>query len=351
MTFADAHRDVRCGGALAPRRRACSRATASRSPRATSPSGSSRSGPRRRSVPSSCRSNAWWTGPELAYGLADSGSVVAVRRRRTRRAHRTAPRRDTGAGHGAHPFRRDLPAACRGRTSSRATTRRFPTSSIDPDADAAIMYTSGTTGTPEGRGADAAQLRQLPHAGRVLHDARGRERCAPPSARRRHRSWRRCSRSRCSTSAGCSRSCCRSRRRAARSSSCTGGTPDEAVDIIEREGITTDRRRADDDVRAARSGEGEGCDDRVAGRHLVRRDARTARARAPHRRADIVPRRARQRLRPHGDLRCGDRATSARRTSRIRRASASRSRRSSTCGSSPEGGERCRGSTRSARSG
>ena len=26
--------------------------------------------------------NAWWTGPELEYGLADSGSKVADRRRR-----------------------------------------------------------------------------------------------------------------------------------------------------------------------------------------------------------------------------------------------------------------------------
>ena len=40
--------------------------------------------------------NAWWTGPELAYGLADSGSRVLVADRRAGRAHRRPPRRAAG---------------------------------------------------------------------------------------------------------------------------------------------------------------------------------------------------------------------------------------------------------------
>ncbi len=159
----------------------------------------------------------------------------------------------------------------------------------------------------EGRGADAAQLHNFLMQGVYLTmqlaaqaghlDRQPRHRCR----------WRRCSRSRCSTSAGCSRSCCPTPRPAARSCSMYRWDAGEAVEIVEREAITDGRRRADDDVRAARGGQGEGCDARVAQRHLVGRDARAARTRAPHRRTDVVARRARQWLRPDRDVGRGDR--------------------------------------------
>ena len=73
-------------------------------------------------------------------------------------------------------------------------------------------------------------------------------------------------------------------------------------------------------------------------RHLVGRDARAARARAPHRRADVsrAPRRATATASPRRPARRSP--TSARRTSPIPRASASRSRRSSRCASSTADG-------------
>ena len=102
--------------------------------------------------------NAWWTGPELAYGLSDSGTklVVCDEERWERIAeHRgeipelehVLVTRHEGELKGASRLEdilgtpdtyKDLPA------------RTLPEVDIAPEDDATIFYTSGTTGKPKG---------------------------------------------------------------------------------------------------------------------------------------------------------------------------------------------------------
>ncbi len=113
--------------------------------------------------------NAWWSGEELRYGLEDSGSKVAFvdteRAERVRpvlgglsslRAvivadeHRTepaAPLTVSEPAEGAPPVPEWPFALALGTVDEAASP---PDLTIDPEDDATIFYTSGTTGRPKG---------------------------------------------------------------------------------------------------------------------------------------------------------------------------------------------------------
>jgi long-chain acyl-CoA synthetase len=116
--------------------------------------------------------NAWWTGPELAYGLSDSGSsLVFVDQERQQRIQplleetpelramvvccedpdpaggRRMAQGSIAVGAGSAPLPVVPFAELTGSPVDGAT---LPEVEIDPDDDATIFYTSGTTGRPKG---------------------------------------------------------------------------------------------------------------------------------------------------------------------------------------------------------
>jgi long-chain acyl-CoA synthetase len=109
--------------------------------------------------------NAWWTGPEMEYGLTDSQPKVLIVD--DERLERVLPHLE--AVRAARPLhivtiRHDgaLPAdASRWDDVVRAADAPagYPEAAIDPDDDATIFYTSGTTGFPKGA--------QITHRGSV----------------------------------------------------------------------------------------------------------------------------------------------------------------------------------------
>jgi long-chain acyl-CoA synthetase len=99
--------------------------------------------------------NAWWTGPELQYGLGDSGSAVVFVD--AERADRIAEHVET------LPALRAMVVAKDARPDPPGGAIHFdslvaeapddvvqPDVDLDPEDDATIFYTSGTTGKPKG---------------------------------------------------------------------------------------------------------------------------------------------------------------------------------------------------------
>lgn len=93
--------------------------------------------------------NAWWTGPEMLYALEDSTpKVIIADEERLATFDTISASLPAMAAIGVR-----LPAASSDATSwfdATADAKPLPSLDIDPDSDACIFYTSGTTGNPKG---------------------------------------------------------------------------------------------------------------------------------------------------------------------------------------------------------
>jgi long-chain acyl-CoA synthetase len=98
--------------------------------------------------------NAWWTGEELEYGLSDSGSKVAFLD--AERAERLSPHFGNLPGlekivvaRGEEPLPPDQ-ISFESLVANAPAGVTLPDVALEPEDDATIFYTSGTTGRPKG---------------------------------------------------------------------------------------------------------------------------------------------------------------------------------------------------------
>jgi long-chain acyl-CoA synthetase len=109
--------------------------------------------------------NAWWTPTELEYGLADSAPKVLIAdEERFDRVVASLAKLRTAAALHVITVRTERPLPTDASRWSEAADpakapATLPDATIDPDDDACIFYTSGTTGFPKGA--------QLTHRGSV----------------------------------------------------------------------------------------------------------------------------------------------------------------------------------------
>ncbi|WGM40368.1 class I adenylate-forming enzyme family protein [Caulobacter sp. NIBR1757] len=101
--------------------------------------------------------NAWWTAPEMAFGLSDARPKVLFAD--AERLARVAEQPDMLAGAHVVAVRTDTPEGGAPWSAVIGHGGSLPEVAIDPDSDACIFYTSGTTGFPKGA--------QLTHRGCV----------------------------------------------------------------------------------------------------------------------------------------------------------------------------------------
>ncbi|MBY9068101.1 acyl--CoA ligase [Hyphomonas sp. WL0036] len=102
--------------------------------------------------------NAWWTTEEMAYGLSDSAPKIVFLD--AERLARVQERPDMVKGMQVVGIRiPDAPAGITPWSEVASFGGDLPAVTVDPDSDACIFYTSGTTGFPKGA--------QLTHRGCV----------------------------------------------------------------------------------------------------------------------------------------------------------------------------------------
>ena len=104
--------------------------------------------------------NAWWVGPEIVYGIEDSDPKVVIADTE-RLAAMMAVKDELGERTFVGVRVDDLPPGVVPWAEITVGEASLPEVTVDPDTDACIFYTSGTTGRPKGA--------QLTHRGCVAN--------------------------------------------------------------------------------------------------------------------------------------------------------------------------------------